>query len=162
MGSGNTGKLVTEVKRQLACSTDEPPLAVIDGSPGIGCPVIASMSGVDLVLIVTEPSLSGKADLERILATAKVFRVPAAVCINKADANPSIARGIREFCESNGIRFVGEIPYDPEALHASNEGNTIARLDSPAGKAVKKVYRLTMDLLFGEAGQDGPRGEQNE
>lgn len=162
MGSGNTGKLVTEVKRQLACSTEETPLAVIDGSPGIGCPVIASMSGVDLVLMVTEPSLSGKADLERILATAKVFRVPAAVCINKADVNPSISRGIREFCESSGIHFVGEIPYDPEALHASNEGKTIARLDSLAGKAVKKVYRLTMDLLFGEAGQDSPRGEQNE
>ena len=82
MGSGTTGKLVTEVKKQLTSSAQNADLAIIDGSPGIGCPVIASLSGVDMVLIVTEPKISGISDMERIIRTAEKFKVKTVVCIN--------------------------------------------------------------------------------
>lgn len=90
MGSGTSGMLVTEVKRQLQVKKDEAIWAIIDGSPGIGCPVIASLSGVDAVLLVTEPSLSGISDMERIIKTARIFQTQIFVCINKYDTHQKI------------------------------------------------------------------------
>ncbi len=83
MGRGNSGKLVTEVKNAMEAAAPATDLAIIDGSPGIGCPVIASMNGVDLVLVVAEPSRSGRSDLERLVRTARTFRTDIAVCVNK-------------------------------------------------------------------------------
>ena len=80
MGSGTSGKLVTEVKKQMQTAAINTEFAIIDGSPGIGCPVIASLSGVDMVLIVAEPSLSGISDMERIIKTAQQFKTKIAVC----------------------------------------------------------------------------------
>lgn len=149
MGSGNSGKLVTEVKRRM--NTAVPwgtELALIDGSPGIGCPVIASMSDVSMVLIVTEPTVSGLSDLERIIKTAETFQTQAAVCVNKADTNPENAGKIEEFCRRKGLPFVGSIPFDPEAVRAINRNLTIADVDCPSGTAVRKVFENTMKLLF--------------
>ncbi|PHJ39937.1 hypothetical protein P378_00335 [Desulforamulus profundi] len=87
MGSGTSGMLVTEVKKQMKSAAANDDLAIIDGSPGIGCPVIASLSGVDMVLIVAEPSISGISDMERIIKTAEMFQTKTAVCINKYDTN---------------------------------------------------------------------------
>ncbi|NLF82930.1 MAG: 4Fe-4S binding protein, partial [Candidatus Gastranaerophilales bacterium] len=87
MGSGNSGKLVAEVKKQMRTAATNTEMAIIDGSPGIGCPVIASLSGVDMVLIVAEPSMSGMSDMERIIKTAAKFGTKTAVCINKFDTN---------------------------------------------------------------------------
>jgi len=87
MGSGTSGMLVTEVKKQMKSAAADVEFAIIDGSPGIGCPVIASLSGVDMVLIVAEPSISGISDMERIINTAAKFGVKTAVCINKFDTN---------------------------------------------------------------------------
>jgi len=87
MGNGTTGMLVSRVKKQLTDLTEDIELAIIDGSPGIGCPVIASISGVDAVLVVAEPSISGISDMERIIATAKGFGVIIMVCVNKYDTN---------------------------------------------------------------------------
>lgn len=153
MGSGTSGKLVTEVKKRMASAAGDTALAVIDGSPGIGCPVIASISGVDLVLIVAEPSLSGISDMERILKTAETFRTKAAVCVNKADANPAKTEEIREFCRAHSIPFAGAIPFDPEAVGAVNSGKSIAELDCPSGRAVREVYQTAMALLFQGCGQ---------
>lgn len=153
MGSGTSGKLVTEVKKRMASAAGDAELAVIDGSPGIGCPVIASISGVDLVLIVAEPSLSGISDMERILKTAETFRTKTAVCINKADANPAKAEEIRKFCRANHIPFTGTIPFDPEAVEAVNSGKSIAELDCSSGRAVREVYQNTIALLFEGGGQ---------
>lgn len=89
---------------------------IIDGSPGIGCPVIASLSGTDLALIVTEPSVSGLHDLERILKVARHFGVNALVCINKWDLCPELSRKIESFCEDEGVEMVGKIPFDPGVL----------------------------------------------
>jgi len=149
MGSGTSGKLVTEVKKRMASAAENAELAVIDGSPGIGCPVIASISGVDMVLIVAEPSLSGISDMERIVKTAETFRTKTAVCVNKADVNPAKTEEIRKFCGENRIPFVGIIPFDPEAVKAVNSGKSIAEVDCPSGQAVRNVYGKVMTLLSG-------------
>lgn len=151
MGCGTTGLLVSEVKRQM--KDNLPPdagLAIIDGSPGIGCPVIASLNGVDMVLLVAEPSLSGISDLERIVDTAAKFAVKTVVCVNKADTNPQLAKEIENFCFSYKIPFVGEIPFDPLAVTAINSGRSIIDIDCPSGRAVSTVYERTMALLLQE------------
>ena len=97
MGSGTSGKLVTEVKKQMkTVASADTKLAIIDGSPGIGCPVIASLSGVNMVLIVAEPSISGISDMERIIKTAETFRTKIGVCINKHDTNSANTEKIEE------------------------------------------------------------------
>ena len=85
---------------------------IIDGPPGIGCPVISSISGVDLVLIVTEPTLSAIHDLERILGVAHHFNVPAVVCVNKYDINKDNTEKIENYCKNHNIDVVGTLPYD--------------------------------------------------
>lgn len=147
MGSGTTGLLVTEVKKQLREAAGETSLAIIDGSPGIGCPVIASLNGADLVLIVTEPSISGISDLERIVETAEIFNMQIAVCINKYDTNLENTALIEEYCSEKDLPLSGKIPFDPEAVRAINCGKTIIDLDCPSGTAVKEVYNRTMELL---------------
>ncbi len=147
MGSGNSGKLVSEVKAHMITTAPDLPLAIIDGSPGIGCPVIASMSGVDLALIVTEPSVSGISDLKRVLITAAQFGVKTAVCINKADINRQLSQEIIDYCRQNDIPFVGSIPFDQAAIAAINSGKSIVALDCVAAKAVKKIYQRTINLI---------------
>jgi MinD superfamily P-loop ATPase len=99
MGSGNSGKLVTEVKKQMKTEAVNTEFAIIDGSPGIGCPVIASISGVDMVLVVAEPSISGISDMERIINTAAKFGTKTVVCINKYDTNIDNTEKIEQFCK---------------------------------------------------------------
>jgi MinD superfamily P-loop ATPase len=152
MGSGTTGKLVTEVKRRM--NELAPPyarLAVIDGSPGIGCPVIASLTGVDMVLLVAEPSVSGISDLERIIKTAGTFKVKLGVCVNKYDLNLDNTGKIEALCAARGIPYLGNIPFDPKAVLAVNSGLTLADIDCPAGRAVTAVFYKTMRLLFEDA-----------
>ena len=148
MGSGTSGLLVTEVKKQMRLNAKDPELAIIDGSPGIGCPVIASLSGADMVLIVAEPSVSGISDMERIEKTAATFQTKAAVCVNKYDANIANTARIEEYCRTNNLPFVGRIPFDPEAVKAINEGLTVIDIDCPAGNAVREVFNKTTKLLF--------------
>jgi MinD superfamily P-loop ATPase len=147
MGSGTSGKLVTEVKKRMESAAKEAELAIIDGSPGIGCPVIASLSGVDMVLIVAEPSLSGISDMERILDTAGKFQVLSAVCVNKYDTNIDNTQEIESICRQKGLPFVGRIPYDPEAIKAVNNGYSIVDIDCAAGRAVKEIFKKTMQIL---------------
>lgn len=148
MGSGTSGKLVTEVKKQLNTVVSEADFAVIDGSPGIGCPVIASISGVDLVLIVAEPSLSGISDMERIVKTAQSFQTKIVVCVNKYDTNMKMTAAIKQFCQKESLPLAGLVPFDEDAVKAVNNGQTIVDIDCPSGQAVKGVYEQTMRLLF--------------
>lgn len=150
MGSGTTGMLVAEVKKQMKEASEDVDLAIIDGSPGIGCPVIASLSGVDMVLIVAEPSLSGISDMERIIKVARIFGVIIAACVNKYDTNPNNTKKIKDFCELEGIHYVGSIPFDPMAGKAINAGMSIADIDCPSGTAVKEVFNNTMQILFSD------------
>ena len=150
MGSGTSGMLVTEVKKQMKSAAPAAPLAIIDGSPGIGCPVIASLSGVDMVLIVAEPSVSGISDMERIIKTAQGFETEIAVCINKYNTNFGKTEEIVTYCQNSGIPFVGKIPFDAKVVEAVNQGKSIVEVDCSAGSAVKEVYARTMRLLSGE------------
>ncbi|HCJ56358.1 ATP-binding protein [Lutispora sp.] len=149
MGNGASGKLVTEVKKKLKDFTDGEELAIIDGSPGIGCPVIASISGADLVLIVAEPTLSGIHDMKRIIDTVKRFGAPCLVCINKYDVDLDNASELEGFCNKERIPIVGKIPYDPLVVKAVNQGKTIIdMLDSPAAEALKNIWRETYRVLI--------------
>lgn len=150
MGSGNSGLLVTEVKKQMLSTPISAELAIIDGSPGIGCPVIASLNGVDMVLIVAEPSVSGISDMKRIIKTAKRFRTKMAICINKYDTNIENAEKIKEFCNEEEIIFVGEIPFDSYAVKAVNAGKSIVDIDCISGNAVKIIFEKTINILFKE------------
>ena len=152
MGSGTSGMLVTEVKKQMKSAAVDTELAIIDGSPGIGCPVIASLSGVDMVLIVAEPSISGISDMERIITTAAKFGTKTAVCINKHDTNIVNTEKIEEFCNKQGLPYIGSIPFDSNAVKAINNGQTIVDIDCTSGTAVKEVYHKTMNLLFEQGG----------
>lgn len=140
MGSGTSGKLVTEVKKQLDTKKSDAKLAIIDGSPGIGCPVIASLSGVDMVLIVAEPSLSGISDMTRIINTARIFDVLITVCVNKYDTNEENTKEIEKLCANENIAFVGKIPYDSNVIKTLNKGKSIIDIDCPASTAIKTIY----------------------
>jgi len=147
MGRGNSGKLVSAVKARLGSEAGNVPLAIIDGSPGVGCPVIASISGVDMVLVVAEPSLSGLSDLKRILAVADILQAPAAVCINKWDSSPEHSGEIEAWCAENGVSVLGRIPYDSAVPRAINAGRSIAETDCPARTALKAVFDRVMEAL---------------
>ena len=151
MGRGNSGKLVSEVKKCMAQAAPEAELAIIDGSPGIGCPVIASVSGVDMVLIVAEPSCAGLSDLMRLLKTTRLFETKAAVCVNKYDVCPEQAETIRRFCGENDVPFVGFLPYDRQASAAINAGRSVADVDCPLRDALKRAFEATMKLLEEDA-----------
>lgn len=149
MGSGTSGKLVSEVKKQLREYTPEDAeFSVIDGSPGIGCPVIASMSGADIVLIVAEPSISGINDMERIIKTAETFGTKVVVCINKYDTNTDMTKKIEEYCMENKIEFVGKIPFDKVAVKAVNEGMAVVDYDCKAANAIKLIYEKIRTIIL--------------
>ena len=148
MGSGTSGMLVTEVKKQLQSVAEDVELAILDGSPGIGCPVIASLSGVDMVLIVAEPSISGISDMERIIKTARGFQTRIAVCVNKYNTNLEKTTDIVRYCQENELPFVGKIPFDPKVVESVNQGRSIVDVKCPAGEAAKAIYRQTMQVLL--------------
>lgn len=148
MGSGNSGLLVSEVKKQIKSTDRSIEFAIIDGSPGIGCPVIASITGVDMILLVAEPTISGISDLMRIIDTANHFKVPMVLTINKYDINEDLSKKIEAICREKEIDFVGKIPYDKKAVEAVNKGLTIVDIDCQAGKSIKKVFDKTMNLFL--------------
>lgn len=147
MGRGNSGKLVTEVKRALYGAAGEAELAIIDGSPGLGCPVMASMNGVSLALIVTEPSVSGLSDLGRLVRTASSARVRTAVCVNRADVDTEMAARIEDWCREQGVPFLGRVPFDPAAQRAINSGRSLADTPCPAREALHGIFLRAMELL---------------
>jgi len=144
MGSGTTGLLVTEVKKQIK---DKAKFAILDGSPGIGCPVIASLTGVDLALMVAEPSLSGISDLQRVIQSARQLHVPACVIVNKSDVNEELTGRIRRYCNEESIPFLGTIPYDKEAIAAINSGQSLLERGGPASEAIRAIHHKVMKEL---------------
>ncbi|MFI3227692.1 MAG: ATP-binding protein [Clostridia bacterium] len=146
MGRGNSGKLVTEVKLAMIKSAPECDLSISDGSPGIGCPVMASVSGMDLVLIVAEPSNSGISDLKRLVQMLTTFQVKFLVCVNKYDTSLDHTAEIETYCKDNNFFFAGKIPFDSEAVRAVNAGYTIVDVDCTAGTAVRKIYEKIITI----------------
>lgn len=149
-GGGSTGKLVSEVKRRMFLSSVGAKTAIIDGSPGIGCPVIASMNGVSLILVVAEPSVSGISDMKRVIDTAKQNNIPVCVCINKWDANPNKTQEIIEYCSNSEIILTGKIPFDKAVQDAINSGLTPVEVECAAGSAIKDIYKNTFEILKGK------------
>ncbi len=140
----NSGKLVTHVRNRAGDLASEEGAARVlgDGSPGTGCPVIASISGVDLALIVTEPTVSGVHDLERVLELTRHFRVRALICINKCDLNAEQAERIREMARRTDARVVGEVPFDEEVNEALMNGWVLStRGTGPAARAIRQLAK---------------------
>src|SRR5665648_298076 len=148
MGSGTSWMLVTNVKKQMKSAAKNIDLAIIDGSPGIGCPVIASLSGVDMVLIVAEPSISGISDMERIIKTAQKFQTKIAICINKYNTNLGNTEKIVSYCQKLDLPFVGKIPFDIDAVKAINNSQSIVDIDCISGRAAKAVFDKTLKILM--------------
>jgi MinD superfamily P-loop ATPase len=123
----NSGKLVTLVREKARQLAEEQHLewVLIDGSPGIGCPVIASLSGVDVAIVVTEPTLSGLHDAERVIAVSSHFDVPVKVVVNKYDLNPEVTKMIEDYCSLHGYEILGRIPFDENVVKAMVRGQTI-------------------------------------
>jgi len=148
----NSGKLVTLVKQQarlLALDTGAEFL-LVDGPPGIGCPVISASAGADLALLVTEPTVSGVHDLERALSTVNHFGVPALVCINKYDVNPDRSREIADFCAERGIEVVGKIPFDTVVTEAMVRGLPVTAFDD--GVVSQELRRMWVRITVGRVG----------
>jgi len=144
----NSGKLVTLVRKRASQLAVERGcgLVVIDGPPGIGCPVIASIGGTSLVLIVTEPTVSGLHDMERVAQLAAHFKTPAMICINKSDLNRELAATMRARAEAMGLRTAGEIAYDPVMTRAQIAGQSVIEFDRGSRVAVEVAKSWTTVL----------------
>lgn len=150
MGRGNSGKLVSAVKKLATKEYSDQELMIIDGSPGIGCPVIASISAVDMVLIVVEPSHSGLSDLKRLVKSVKLQKVKIAICVNKYDINEKISDEVITYANEEALEFVGKVPYDKHVSKAINDGLSIADIDCQAKMAIYDIYLKVMDLIKDE------------
>lgn len=148
IAQANSGKLVTLIRRQAREIAEERrlELIVVDGSPGIGCPVIASITGADLVLIVTEPTLSGRHDLGRVADLAANFGIRTLLCINKADINPQMTEQIGAEARKRGITVVGEVPYDDAFTKAQIMKATI--VEYTGGAITEKVKALWRQITY--------------
>jgi MinD superfamily P-loop ATPase len=150
----NSGKLVTLVRQEARRRAAEEgrSLILVDGPPGIGCPTIASVSGADLLLAVSEPTLSARHDLERLVQLAGHFQLPVAVCLNKHDLNPRLTADVEGWCRERGLPVAGRIPYDPRVTGAQIAGTSVVEHgDGPAAAAVQALWRETARLLGLEA-----------
>lgn len=145
--AGSNNSEDTKDDQTTKAAEDKVDLAIIDGSPGIGCPAITFIGGVDMVLIVTEPSISDIFDMKRIIKTAQTFQTMTAVCVNKYDTNLENSYKIEVLCNEMGVPYVGRIPFDPEAVRAVNNGSTIADIECPSGRAAKAIYGKVLRLL---------------
>lgn len=148
----NSGKLVTMVKqnaRLLAMDTGSQ-IVIIDGPPGIGCPVISALSGADMLLIVAEPSSAGIHDMERVLQLARHFQLPSVVCINKADIYPAGKNQIKNYCEQNQIDVIGEIPYDEAVTLALVNGKpvTVYLSSAPASLSIQHIWSEVISRML--------------
>jgi MinD superfamily P-loop ATPase len=140
----NSGKLVALVRQQAKelAGKNELDYIISDGPPGIGCPVISSLSGVSLALIVTEPTLSGIHDMERVLEVCKHFGVPAIVCINKYDLNDSNTIAIHNYCQENGVDVAAMIPFDNTVTEAMVEGiPVVEHSDGKVSREIKSLWQ---------------------
>jgi len=137
--SGKLVAMVREMARDLA-DMRKLDLILIDGSPGIGCPVIASLTGVDLALVVTEPTITGEHDLERILDVASHFGINTSVCINKCDLNPAGSGRIEALCRKRAIMIAGRLPYHSSVVEAMVAGLAVAELGGPVALAISEMW----------------------
>ena len=157
-GGENSGQLVALIReeaRQLARARGLE-LILVDGPPGIGCPVIASLTGASTVLVVTEPTLSGLHDMERVLGLARHFNIPALVCVNKWDINPGQTEAIERAAIERGARTAGRIRYDRSVVEAQVGGKVVVEINgSNAARDIRAVWKHIETTL--SSGRDNQR-----
>ncbi len=139
----NSGRLVFTVRREARRIAEEKDhsMILVDGPPGIGCPVIASVTGASLVLVVTEPTVSGEHDLERVLSLTRHFHIPAAVCVNKWDLNPEMAERIEGKARQAGVLTAGRVRYDPSVTQAQIMKKSVVEIGGPGAEDIREVWK---------------------
>ncbi len=150
VGKGNSGKLVAAVRKRAKELGEEnnSELIIVDGPPGIGCPVISSITGCDMVLIVTEPTLSGFHDMERVAKLCSHFNLKTMVCINKYDINLDISSEIEKFCERKGLSLAGKVSYHNIFTEAVAAGkNVVEYTDNEIALQIKNVWKSILESL---------------
>ncbi len=137
----NSGKLVTEVRKAASevARKNNSRFILVDGPPGIGCAVIASLTNADMVVAVTEATQSGLSDLKRVHDLASHFGIPLNLIINKADLNAEVTESIREWARGAKVKIVGELPYHPAFTLAMVKGETIVEWEEKAGEGAEKI-----------------------
>jgi len=146
----NSGKLVSVVRKEARVIAEEKKLKYIisDGPPGIGCPVISSLSGADLAVLVTEPTLSGISDLERVVDVCRHFEVPALVCINKYDINLDNTHAIELYCREKHIQVAARIPFDNIVTEAMIKGLPVVEYsEGKVTDEIKMLWQITRQNL---------------
>lgn len=147
----NSGKLVTLVKQQarLLAMDEQYPIIIVDGPPGIGCPVISAVSGANMAIVIAEPTISGVHDMERALEMTRHFHVPAVVCINKADIFLDGAAQIEEYCQKQNVEVMGRIPFDSTVTEAMVRGESVTafRPMSPASISIRQIWQNIVKML---------------
>ena len=146
----NSGKLVSLIRREARAisAAKERDLLIVDGSPGIGCPVIASITGADMVLVVTEPTLSGIHDLFRVVELTRHFGIKTAVCVNKADINPGLTERIKSEAEKLDMPVLGNIHYDEEVTRAQVAGQAVvAKTDCQAADDIRALWERVKSVI---------------
>ena len=148
IAEGNSGKLVSTVRQEAKRVAQERQreMVIVDGPPGIGCPVIASLTGVSLVLVVTEPTLSGEHDLERVLQLTNHFGIATAVCVNKWDVNPSLTEQIERKARESKASVVGRVRYDRQVTSAQIRGHAAVEEEGDAADDIRAVWRDLQNL----------------
>lgn len=148
-GAEGSGKLVTDVRKNAKRYGGCDERYILDGTPGVGCAVMASITGCQAALIVVEPTLSGLQDFKRVLSIVEHFKVKPYICINKYDINEGVTRKIEAFCHEGQINVVGRVPYDPVVEKSINELKPIVLYEeSKAGKAIMKLWYRMKNELF--------------
>lgn len=151
VGEENSGKLVSLVRSRARAiaGTRHLDLIIVDGSPGIGCPVIASVTGADLILLVTEPTLSGLHDMTRMLELAGHFNIRTAVSVNKFDINSNIAQGIEDACRERGVPVLSRIHYSRDVTRAMVAGKAVVEQNgNRAASDMRRVWKGVEALLI--------------
>ncbi|MBN1972457.1 MAG: 4Fe-4S binding protein [Sedimentisphaerales bacterium] len=146
----NSGKLVSLIRKEARRIAQEQnkEMIISDGSPGIGCPVIASITGADLVVLVTEPTMSAQHDLERVIELIGHFKIPAVVCINKFDINEKKAKEIETNVNRSGIKAAAKIPYDTIVTKAQIAGQSVIEYsDNGTAENMKSLWQAVMNVL---------------
>ncbi|MCT4543829.1 MAG: ATP-binding protein [Vallitalea sp.] len=147
-GAEGSGKLVTDVRKNAFNYGSKDDLYILDGTPGVGCAVMASITGCDLALIVVEPSQSGLNDFKRVLSVTNHFQIKSLVCINKYDINEELTNEIIEFCNQNDIEVIGKIPFDSIVEQSINELKPIVLYEeSLASKEIKNIWNKIIKYI---------------
>ena len=150
-GQENSGRLVSLLKAQARERARALGLETIlcDGSPGVGCPVISSLSGASLAVGVVEPTPSGRHDFSRVADLCRHFRIPLAIIINKADLNVNEADAIAAECAEHGHTLLGRLPFDPVVTRAMVQRRALTEFDNPLGNSLKDMWSALQDMRTG-------------